>query len=279
MKKDFQYYFEGEHELAKECFEDHKDELGICIELWNFLTIDLIKSIGRNSTLLMSFKHQVDIAFFLAITSAIRYHLAQFHQNIKYAIENISICFYILNDPEGAKETCLKTGMFEVGNKLKKKGYKLIETKNPKLNEAMKYQKDMANNKYGGHANLAVSGFNVELKIEEMKINTNVFDILSGYVIKSHLITIGDMIIGFVNTLISQKKYDDMLPLKDDAKLNFEKLKKKFDHIKQSKKELEKKLQKSSKPYDNCWCGNGLKFKECHAVLDSPNRNRRNPQS
>lgn len=264
MRNNFQYYFEGEHELEKESFKKHKDDLGVCIELWDFLTNNLIKSIGHNSTLLMSFKHQVDIAFFLAITSTIRYHLAQFHQNIKYAIENMSICFYILNDPEGANEIYLSTGMFKTGQKLKVKGYELMKEKNSKLNEAMKKQKDMANNKYGGHANLAVSGFNCELKMEEVKFNTNIFDIFSPYIMRSHLFIIGDMIIGFINILISEKKYNDMLPLKDDAKSRFEILKQKFYTIQKAKKEQEAKWQNIKKPDDDCWCGNELKFKECH---------------
>ena len=72
------------------------------------------------------------------------------------------------------------------------------------------------------------------------------------------------MIIGFINILIGEKKYDDMLPLKVDAKSKFKSLKQKFYLIQKAKKGQEAKWQSIKKPDDDCWCGNELKFKECH---------------
>src|SRR5690606_18169918 len=131
-------FLNGEREIERQTLEQYKIEFEICIKLWEFLLNDLIKSVDGNCILFMYFKHQVDMSLRNAITSLMRLQTAQSKQNLRFALENIALCMYYLNEFEEFNEIYVGAEdrkLDKITNKLKEKAYKLIETKYPEINK------------------------------------------------------------------------------------------------------------------------------------------------
>lgn len=272
MKADFFAYQNGEHDLEKEVAQKHPEAFNLCVDIWNYLHSDLIKSVDRQIPLFMPFKQQVDIGCFSAITALTRFHGAAYHQGLRYALENMAICIYHLAQPQEFNELFTKEATNkdegDFVEKARKKGYKLMEDKYPDLNRAFCAEKELTN-KYGAHATL-MSAFS-NIKLGKVACEINVFDDVTPFVINARFMGIADIMLGFASSIIRGRWDVKMLPLFEDAEIKLESYVKKWQILKDNiMQERDKTLVKSKKGRDRnklCWCGSEIKQKRCHGSM------------
>ena len=264
MSFTFDQYLEGEHKSETEIREMHKNEIDLCINFWNFLANGLIKSVDRGAILFMYFYQPAVSELHLAITSIMRLHLNQCFQDLRLSLENIAICMYFLNCDQECNRIFLDSNLSEGKygtNSLKKKAYDFLEKKYPQQNATIKRYKEYMS-VHGSHANIGSAALKVKPDKEEVR--TNFFDEPTPHLIKNSLMLISDIILGFCEAIIKQRRDPLMLPLVDDCESQFNTLKTNYLRHKQAMENYIHTQQKSRKPNEKCWCGSEIKFKKCH---------------
>lgn len=224
MNHDYSSYSEGETILEKEIAHQNAKTFQLCIDAWNHLHSGLIKSIDRQIPLFMPFKQQVDIGCFCAIRSLVHLHGQSYHQNFRYALENIAICIYHLVHPEKFNELFLKKATKkdegEFAKAAKTQGYKLIKNNYPILNKALNAMKEMTND-YGAHATFSSTVANT--KLGKQIYETNLFDTTTKFLLDARFLSLADAMIAFAKTIMTEKWDPNMLLLHESTvqKLDF----------------------------------------------------------
>jgi len=272
MSHGFFDYLKGEAEYSAEILELRKQEIAICTKFWDFLDGELIKSVDRNTILFMYFKQQATIALHLAISSILRLHAFQSNQNLRYALDCMAICFYILQKNEECNDIFLASktdGFPEMTKKLKSKAFQLMVANFSRLNEVFKTYKGYTND-YGAHVNLAVGGLTTSIMPDQKTMHVDFFDELSQFFIGTQLLSISDIILGFIQIIIEHREDPKMLPLHDGVEEKLKRMQRELLDFKKKSLQWIQNAHKTAKKGDLCWCGSGKKFEECHEGKDLP---------
>lgn len=270
MEHDFFSYRDGEYELEKEVAEKNSETFQLCVDVWNYLHSKLIRSVDAQIPLFMPFKQQVDIGCFCAITALSRFHGATYHQNLRYALENIAICIYHLVDPPGFSELFTKEASDrdegDFVEKARKEGYKTMETKYSALNRAFCAEKNLTNT-YGAHATLAAAFSNIKLGKDTCEIN--VFDTATPFVINARFMGVADIMLAFATSIIKEMWDPKMLLLYESAEEDLKALILRWqvikDKIMREREHRALQNRKGKSRNQPCWCGSEIKQKKCHS--------------
>ena len=190
---------DAEKKMVDNAYNDYGEYFSHAHKLVSF-TWNFISEVKQGAWVYIALLSQVQKSLYLALLSAIRYHDAQTHFNLRYALESAVLSCYGLFDTDSKNFVkCDDQGCFimENGQDVMKKAYKWIEENYKLYSDKTKFMKDKIN-EYSMHANLALSPSNFNIT-ESNGINISFFDNQFEHIIKQRLWWIANISFGLLD--------------------------------------------------------------------------------
>lgn len=173
---------------------------------FNILLSDFIKSIDPDRYIFAMFLSQIKKHSLLALFSTVRLHHIQAMMDLRQVLEAGSCAAYAIANPDqNGFADIRENGILNASQELTGKRYKWLDEKYPTGSTAIHNMKGSINSS-SAHSNIIYAHNNFKLNEGAGKIETPLFDKEDAYLVKIHLWTIGNIIMGLTDLFYSVAK-------------------------------------------------------------------------